>query len=43
MAVHPSENKLLLAAGDKWGNLGVCSDLFIYLFIYVVIHLFLIV
>jgi hypothetical protein len=31
MAVHPTENELLLAVGDKWGNLGVCSHLFIYL------------
>lgn len=23
MAVHPTENKLLLAVGDKWGNLGL--------------------
>jgi hypothetical protein len=22
MAAHPAENKLLLAVGDKWGNLG---------------------
>jgi hypothetical protein len=34
MAVHPTENKLLLAVGDKWGNLGVCSDLFICLFVH---------
>jgi hypothetical protein len=31
MAVHPTENELLLAVGDKWGNLGVCSHLFNYL------------
>jgi hypothetical protein len=23
MAVHPEENNLLLAVGDKWGNLGM--------------------
>jgi hypothetical protein len=34
MAVHPTENKLLLAVGDKWGNLGVCSDLFICLWLF---------
>jgi cell division protein FtsW (lipid II flippase) len=33
MAIHPSENELLLAVGDKWGNLGVCSHLFMYLFV----------
>ncbi|XP_041367675.1 WD repeat-containing protein 76-like [Gigantopelta aegis] len=22
LAIHPSENKILVAAGDKWGNLG---------------------
>lgn len=31
MAVHPTGNELLLAVGDKWGNLGVCSHLFNYL------------
>jgi hypothetical protein len=31
MAVHPTENELLLAVGDKWGNLGMCSYLFNYL------------
>lgn len=28
MAVHPTGNELLLAVGDKRGNLGVCSHLF---------------
>jgi hypothetical protein len=23
MAVHPTENKLVVAVGDKWGNLGM--------------------
>jgi len=25
LAVHPMENKLLVAVGDKWGNLGMYS------------------
>jgi hypothetical protein len=31
MAIHPTGNELLLAVGDKWGNLGVCSHLFVCL------------
>jgi hypothetical protein len=31
MAAHPSENKLLLAVGDKWGNLGKLTCLLVKL------------
>jgi hypothetical protein len=31
MAVHPAENKLLLAVGDKWGNLGKLISLMVKL------------
>ncbi len=32
MAIHPSEDKILAIAGDKWGRLGIWDVVCLFLF-----------